>query len=464
MKSFITTFILFSSFSLYSQSFDPSLLVYYNSDEGVQNSIAAVDFDNDGLKDILMSGSSPNVFWIKNLGGNQFGTKDTIFDDEIFGERARPMDINNDGNMDIIAACSFSNVIITILGNGDGTFQDAIVIEDSLEPLTDLKIFDVNVDGFDDISFSTYSSTDKIGKVYWSQNNGTGGFMPRVVIAPDALDTENIEYGDLDGDNLPDLISKSAWDDKFTWFKNLGDGNFSNEIEVRPPLTSLGSRPLFLADIDADGDNDLLAYESPTISLYINDGNGDFELKTTPLSSYAWSISARDFDQDGHVDIFCGGGENESAIVLYNNGDGTFQDETILDSGVGQIKDIWITDMDDDGVQDILTASSLFYGYLLFINSYDGPLSNIELDDNSLNVVLYPNPASEKITFSSTDNSIINIVEIYDINGTKLLTHKANLNESESISLNHLPNGLYAAIFKDFEGRIIAKKKISKLK
>lgn len=263
---------------LFAQTFDKEILVYFNTDGGTENSIAAADFDNDGLKDVLMAGSSPNVFWVKNLGNNKFGPKITLFDDEIFGERAKPIDINNDGNMDVAAACSFSNVIIMILGNGNGTFQEAVVIESGLEPLEDLLIFDIDLDGFDDITFSTYSASDKIGRVYWMKNNSNGGFFSRKIIAPNALSTNNIVFADLDNDQLPDLVSKSLWNDKFTWFKNLGNGNFSQEIEVRAPLVSYGSRPLFALDIDYDNDIDLLSYDNENISLYTNDGSGKFEL------------------------------------------------------------------------------------------------------------------------------------------------------------------------------------------
>jgi len=231
MKLIFTSLFISLLFALSAQSLENGILIYNNTDEGVQNSIAAADFDNDGLKDVLMGGSSPNVFWVKNLGNNQFGPKITVFDDEIFGEAAKPIDFNKDGNMDIAAACSFSNVVVLIQGNGDGTFQDAVFLETDLEPLSDLKIFDIDVDGFDDISYSTYSSTDKIGKVYWNRNNGSGGFLSRQVIAPEALEVNNIEFADLDGDELPDLISKSKWDDKFEWFKNMDNGSFSNAIE-----------------------------------------------------------------------------------------------------------------------------------------------------------------------------------------------------------------------------------------
>lgn len=442
------------------QTLEDGILIYFNEDDGVQNSIAAADFDNDGLKDVLMASSDPNVFWVRNLGDNQFGPKIPIFDEEIFGERVKPIDINKDGNMDIAAACSFSNVVVTIIGNGDGTFQDAIFLEEELEPLSDLKIFDVNMDGFDDIVYSTFDITDDIGRIYWNQNDGTGGFLSRVILDPQAFDVLNIEFADLDNDGLPDLISRADHDNKLAWFKNLGDGQFSDEIEVRPAVTSFGSRPLAVADMDSDGDVDLLTYENSNITLYSNDGDGAFTESSIELSSFTWGISARDYDRDGDVDIFCGSGGDKLAVLLESNGDGTFQDEQILATDIGQIIDIWEADMDNDGVRDVLTASALYDGFMLFTNTYNGPLS-IPILKDKVEVTLFPNPTSDHVTIT-TEDAVIAEVEIIDISGRTVLLQKENNVREVKLSLNTMIPGYYGFIIRNDAGKVLSKQKLVK--
>ncbi len=460
MKSLFTYLLIISFFTSFSQSFTESL-IYNNQEGGVQRSIATADFDGDGLQDVLMAGSSPNVFWVKNLGNNQFGVKQTIFDDEIFGERAKPIDINNDGLMDIAAACSFSNVIVTILSNGDGTFENAVVLENQLEPLTDLKIFDIDNDGFDDISYSTYSSSNQVGKIYWNKNDGNGGFLSRAVIAPNSLETFNIEFADIDGDDLFDLISLSHWDDKFVWFKNMDNGNFSSEIEVRPLGESLGERALYTEDMDADGDIDLLTYVSPDIVIYNNDGSGNFTTSTISISSFSWGLIARDFDQDGHMDIFSGAGDTDEAIVIYGEGNGSYQMEEKLAQNIGNIIDLWITDMDDDGVQDVLTASALHDGFSLFTNNYNGPLS-IDRTEQKIEVNIYPNPTSSEITINSLDLNEVRTIEIINTDGHRVLAQSTNTTDAIVLSLKKLPKGYYAVILKDWHGNIVSKKKVIK--
>jgi hypothetical protein len=194
--------------------------------------------------------------------------------------------------------------------------------------------------------------------------------------------------------------------------------------------------------------------------LYSNDGNGNFTESSIEVSSWAWGITARDFDQDGDIDIFCGSGGDKSAIILHSNGDGTFQDEQVVATEIGQIIDLWVTDMDGDNVQDVLTASSLYDGYLLFINEYDGPLSSENLGD-ALKVQVYPNPTTDRISITAK-SPLISSIEIIDITGNTLIVKNIDNSQSENLSLKELNSGYYAIVIKDSKGNILSKHKIIK--
>ena len=454
-------FILLSvvQISLFAQTFSTKQ-IYFNEGGGTQGGIDAVDFDNDGLKDILMASANPNVFWVKNLGNNTFGPKIELFDEEIFGERARAIDINKDGNMDIAAICSFSNVVITIMGNGDGTFKNAVVLEQIPEPMTDLLVYDVNRDGFDDLIYSTYSASDDIGKIYWNKNDGNGSFLSRRTIIDEVLDVHNLLFADLNGDQLPDLIVKTKWEDKFLWCKNEGNDNFSLGIELRQPILSLGGQVVDAKDIDKDGDIDLITYENDDLAIYVNDGVGNFTSRVVPCSSWMWDFAVSDFNHDGNMDIFTGHGTNKGAVILYGKDDGTFREEISLATNIGQITDIKIVDMDNDGVQDVVTASSLYDGYLLFINEYNGPTINTANPQNDV-VKMYPNPTTDFLIIESKDQTI-SFVEIYNIHGQKITERQVENTHKIEFSISDLVTGTYAVIIKDSFGRIISKQKIVK--
>ncbi|MEO7081410.1 MAG: VCBS repeat-containing protein, partial [Flavobacteriales bacterium] len=123
------------------------------------------------------------------------------------------------------------------------------------------------------------------------------------------------------------------------------------------------------ADVDGDGDQDLLITgknEQDTLvaELYTNDGSGGFTLVLgTPFTGvYFGAASFADIDGDGDQDVLIAGSletasafETESFIGMYtNDGAGNF---TLLNGtpfiGVGRCT-INFEDVDGDGDQDVL--------------------------------------------------------------------------------------------------------------
>jgi hypothetical protein len=110
---------------------------------------------------------------------------------------------------------------------------------------------------------------------------------------------------DLDGDN--DLVTGSL-SQGVRIFINDGAGNFD---EVYPIGTGLPSRAGNVADMDNDGDLDLIVGEIQTqpatrdlLRVYLNDGNGKF-LAGVPLTNSGYTILTYpvDLNRDGFLDV-----------------------------------------------------------------------------------------------------------------------------------------------------------------
>ena len=194
---------------------------------------------------------------------------------------------------------------------------------------------------------------------------------------------------DFDGDGLLDILA-SSWglEDPLRYFRNEGDGRFSDRTASAGLQGQLGGLNLCHADVDNDGDADVLVLRGAWLfseghhpnSLLRNRGDGTFEdvtvaaglLQLRPTSSAAFA----DFDNDGRLDLFIG---NESTskerhpCELYRNeGDGTFR-EVAARAGldvVGFVKGVAWGDVDDDGFPD-LYLSRFGESNLLFRN--EGP-------------------------------------------------------------------------------------------
>src|SRR5690606_34414610 len=95
-----------------------------SSDGRYPKSISSADIDGDGNLDILLSeGIGPSeITWYKNLGNNRFRLKKIV--DVHYGGTSGyidiiPTDIDNDGDIDIVAFLS-SDTIVWYQNNGSG--------------------------------------------------------------------------------------------------------------------------------------------------------------------------------------------------------------------------------------------------------------------------------------------------------------------------------------------------------
>ena len=157
---------------------------------------------------------------------------------------------------------------------------------------------------------------------------------------------------DVDGDGIKDLLLRGAAGPQ--WYRNDGKGIFT----VRP----LPSAPILVADsavgdIDGDGDDDLYY-----LVLYRNLGGGQFVLDTASMPPQfigrMGHFVAVDVGGDGDTDIVITTGAAAQALLLRNNGNGTFVRVTL--TGLGPPTAYFVLqgagDVDGDGTVDLLAV------------------------------------------------------------------------------------------------------------
>ena len=101
-------------------------------------------------------------------------------------------------------------------------------------------------------------------------------FGKRIDITKFPAGPVDVKSFDLDGDGNNDIICASERDNKISWYKNLGSGNFSTQQIISSNTNNV--KHIDVADIDGDGDLDIVsgAHQSPAIVWYENIGNGIF--------------------------------------------------------------------------------------------------------------------------------------------------------------------------------------------
>lgn len=188
-----------------------------------------------------------------------------------------------------------------------------------------------------------------------------------------------LEDFDRDG-HLDLMISSSGLRDQLRYFRNKGDGSFTEKTMDAGLQGLTGGLNLVQTDYNNDGFPDVLVLRGAWMgsqgrypnSLLRNNGAGAFEDVTEEaglLSFHPTQVGVwEDFDRDGWVDVFIGNEGNPSELYR-NNGDGTFSEAAVLMgvANAGFVKGAAWGDYDNDGYPD-LYISRLGAPNLLFHN------------------------------------------------------------------------------------------------
>ena len=178
---------------------------------------------------------------------------------------------------------------------------------------------------------------------------------------------------DLDGDGDSDLVVSSRQSDIVSVFLNNGDGTFALRTDY---ATGHTPSSVFIADLDGDGDNDLAVTisRSDNVSVLLNSGDGTFGAKVNfSVGDQPNSVFIADLNRDGINDLAVTNGNGVS--VLMNNGDGTFAPKVDYRAG-SQPAGLTSADLDGDGDNDLAVANSYRFGggnsVSVLMNSGDG--------------------------------------------------------------------------------------------
>ena len=334
------------------------------------------------------------------------GTGDTGY-----GMAAAAGDIDNDGDADLYVANFGEDTLYR--NNGDGTFTDitkAAGIDNDLWSIAAIYL-DFDVDGDLDIFVVNYlvyelsmPVTTFKGIVGYGhprsyegtpdvlyRNNGDGTFTN---IAETAGVTNPIEGRgmaavacDYDNDGFPDIYVTNDTNRNFLYHNN-GDGTFTDEslfigVGYDESGVAEGSMGVDCGDYNGDGWLDLIVANSEKVTLYKNeegllfiDVTADSGLQQPTLPFVGFSPLFLDYDNDGHLDLFCANGHPQDVIeilmdhetyaqrdqMFQNKGDGTYMDvsETagayFTEALVGRAAAT--ADYDNDGDTDIVIMNS----------------------------------------------------------------------------------------------------------
>jgi len=325
-------------------------------------------------------------------------------------------DVDNDGDLDIYVTNWGPNQLWR--NNGDGTFSDVTARAGVGDPRwsTSAAFLDYDRDGRQDLFVANYllyshqnhkschttdgrreycgpkSYADAPDRLYRNLGDGRFEDVTRAAGLSAAFGSGlGVLTADLNGDGWIDLYVANDADPNQLWL-NRGDGRFVDDALLAGcALNADGAAEAGMGvhaeDVDVDGDEDLILTHltGETHTLYINQGGGVFEDRTTAwglakpsLEATGFGTGFLDYDNDGLLDLIAVNGTVMSIEALRqagdpyplhqpnqlfrNDGHGGFE-EVSSRAGAGLLlsevsRGAALGDVDNDGDTDILISNN----------------------------------------------------------------------------------------------------------
>ena len=270
-------------------------------------------------------------------------------------------DMDGDGDMDILSASNADNTIAWYENNGDAnpTWTADDIATDAAGANS---VFAADMDGDGDMDIVSSSANDNT--IAWYENDGNANpTWAAADIATSANSARSVFVADMDGDGDMDILSASYNDNTIAWYENNGDAN-PNWAAADIATDAAGALSVYAADMDGDGDMDIVSasYNDNTIAWYENDGNTDPTWAAADISTSAAdasSVFAADMDGDGDMDIVSADFSDNTIAWYENNGDAnpTWTAANIVTSANAP-HSVFVADIDGDGDMDIVSADS----------------------------------------------------------------------------------------------------------
>ena len=176
-------------------------------------------------------------------------------------------DFNHDGKLDFATSGN-----LLALGNGDGTFQTPTDIVANLPPygFSGIAAGDINNDGWPDLVLTNTGDDSVLVTVLL--NNHQGGFVQ--VPTKFGNDTFQPVLADLNGDGNLDLILASYRG--VAIYLGNGKGEFDPQVTLGSSLDGIVVSYYLVADVNGDGVPDICVLAGSTMAIYLGEGGATY--------------------------------------------------------------------------------------------------------------------------------------------------------------------------------------------
>jgi len=182
------------------------------------NSVSLADMDGDNDQDIIATASfrtapeNGEIAWFENSGNFGF-TEHNIINNHGRPSHAVATDIDDDGDMDVIATICQLNRIELFENDGNFNFTTSLVSAGFSRPHC-VEVADIDNDGDSDLVGAAIDAN----QIAWWENN-SGSFSKHTITTQFGGATW-IDPGDIDMDGDIDILGTAQFDEEISWWEN----------------------------------------------------------------------------------------------------------------------------------------------------------------------------------------------------------------------------------------------------
>ncbi len=295
-------------------AFGPSTPIFTGANTG-PDSLRAVDVDGDGDTDLAVVLNNIDTLRIYTNTGGVFSAGQSV----TLGAEARSLisaDFDGNGSPDFATANRDSNSLSVVLNTG-GVLGAASSVAVGGEP-RGVGAGDFNSDGIMDLAASDRDS--RTVKVF--AGNGAGGFALSATLPTNPLvRPDGVIAVDIDGDGDDDLAS-SVSDDVFNAVAIYTNNAGVLSAPAFAFVSGLNPSELAAADLDADGDEDIVVSnsDSNTVSVMENMGGIYTESDALVAGTRPGAQELADLDGNGSIDLAVTNRDSDSTTIWFTEG------------------------------------------------------------------------------------------------------------------------------------------------
>ncbi|MBC3846152.1 BspA family leucine-rich repeat surface protein, partial [Winogradskyella echinorum] len=315
------------------------------------SSISFADIDEDNDQDILITGKLASNFsstelYINDGSGNFTLAVGSPFENVQFG-RSGIADVDGDNDLDILitGGNDFGNEVNNLyINDGSGLFTLSVQPFIPLGGYSDVAFADI--DGDNDLDVLISGNDGTIEQSYLYTNDGSGNYTQMIGTPFEGVLNAAIGFSDINNDGDQDiLITGFNGSGSISYlYENDGTGLFA--LTANQPLQAASAGDVEFADVDGDGNIDLIITDGTDSILYSNDCYGNFtEVIGMPFERAANGVVAfADVEGDGDQDLLiAGNGLSGPRTSLYVN-------ESLPQPSVGAFITTWETSTANESI------------------------------------------------------------------------------------------------------------------